>query len=118
MELIIIYLFVFYICFRVFNVQVVDVIVKMYTYETRRVVVTHSLGVTEGFKYRVSLYDLVFQGALLLSVGVLLRGSTHGGEVRDYLLRVLSFSGTRLTAVGLWSFVRSCGKDSMIYIEF
>lgn len=73
----------------------------MNTYETGGVVVTHSLGVTEGFKHRVSLDDLVLQRSLLLSVGVLLRRSTDGGEVRNYLLRVLSLSGTRLTAVEL-----------------
>lgn len=72
----------------------------LYTYETRRVVVTDGLGVTEGFKYGVSLDDLVFQRSLLLLGGVLLLGSTDGGEVRNYLLRVLSLSGTRLSAVG------------------
>lgn len=34
------------------------------TYESRRVVITDSLGVTKGFQYRVSLYDLIFQGTL------------------------------------------------------
>jgi len=34
------------------------------TYETRRVVVTGGLGVTVGFKYRVGLDDLIFQGTL------------------------------------------------------
>lgn len=43
--------------------------------------------------------DLVFQRSLLLLVGVLLLGGTDGGEVRNYLLRVLSLSGTRLSAV-------------------
>lgn len=36
----------------------------MNTYETGRVVVTHGLGVTEGFKYGVGLYDLVLKGPL------------------------------------------------------
>lgn len=70
-----------------------------YTYETRRVVVTDGLGVTEGFKHRVSLDDLIFQRSLLLLGRVLLLRSTDGGEVRNYLLRVFSLSGTRLTAV-------------------
>ena len=34
------------------------------TYETGRVVVTGGLGVTKGFKYRVSLHDLIFQVTL------------------------------------------------------
>lgn len=72
---------------------------KKYTYETGRVVVTHSLGVTKSFKNGVSLHDLVLKGSLLLRVRVLLGGSTDGGEVRDYLLRVFSLSGTRLSAV-------------------
>jgi hypothetical protein len=84
-----------------FNLKLLGVIAYVDTYETGRVVVTHSLGVTEGFKHRVSLYDLIFKRSLLLSGGVLLLGGTHGGEVRNYLLRVLSLSGTRLTAVEL-----------------
>lgn len=32
--------------------------------ESRRVIVTHSLGVTESLKHRVSLDDLIFQVAL------------------------------------------------------
>lgn len=68
------------------------------TYETGGVVVTDGLGVTKGFKYRVSLDDLVFQGAFLGGLLALLAGRAHGGEVRDYLLRVLSLTGTRLTA--------------------
>jgi len=35
------------------------------TYETGGVVVTHCLGVTEGFKYGIGLYDLIFKGTLL-----------------------------------------------------
>lgn len=86
-----------------------------HTYETRRVVVTDGLGVTEGFKHRVSLYDLVFKGALLLLVGVLLLGGTDGGEVRNYLLRVLSLSGTRLTAVGLKGFFLSFRDNRYVF---
>lgn len=74
-----------------------------YTYETWRVVITHGLGVTKGFKDRVSLYDLIFKGTLLaISSGLfssLLGRGTNGGEVRNYLLRVFSLSGSRLTAV-------------------
>lgn len=81
-----------------FNIEEKD------TYESGRVVVTHGLGVTEGFKNRVSLYDLVLKGALLLQRRVLLLRSTDGSEVRNYLLRVLSLSGTRLTAVELFDF--------------
>uniref|UniRef100_A0A2M4DMR2 Uncharacterized protein n=1 Tax=Anopheles darlingi TaxID=43151 RepID=A0A2M4DMR2_ANODA len=65
--------------------------------ETRRVIVTDGLGVTEGLKYGVSLDDLIFQGALLLSVLVLLARRANGGEVRNDLLGVLSLSGTRFT---------------------
>ena len=67
------------------------------TYETRRVIVTDGLGVTEGLKYGVSLDDLIFQRALLLGVLVLLARSANGGEVRNDLLGVLSLSGTRFT---------------------
>ena len=35
-----------------------------YTYESGRVVVTRSLGVTVSLKDRVGLHDLVFQGTL------------------------------------------------------
>lgn len=70
------------------------------TYETGRVIVTNCLGVTKGFKYRVSLYDLIFQSAFALLTWVRFLGaSTDGGEVRDYLFRVFSFSGTRLATV-------------------
>jgi hypothetical protein len=68
-------------------------------YETGRVIVTDGLGVTEGFKNGIGLYDLIFKISLL-DVGVfLLRRGADGGEVRDYLLRVLSLTGTRLATV-------------------
>lgn len=67
------------------------------TYETRGVVVTDGLGVTEGFQYGIGLYDLVLQGSLLLGAGVLLGRGTDGREVRDYLLRVLGLSGSRFS---------------------
>lgn len=69
------------------------------TYETRRVIVTDGLSVTKGFKYRVGLYDLIFQVTLLGLLLALLAWGTDGGEVRNYLLRVLSLTGTRLTTV-------------------
>lgn len=67
------------------------------TYETRRVIVTDGLGVTESFKNRVSLYDLIFKGALVLLGFILLGGGTNGGEVSNYLLGVFSLTSTRLT---------------------
>lgn len=67
------------------------------TYETRGVIVTHSLGVTEGLKHRVSLHNLIFQGALVLLRLILLARSADSGEVRNDLLRVLSLTSTRLT---------------------
>lgn len=68
-----------------------------FTYETGGVIVTHGLGVTESLKHRVSLHNLIFQGALVLLGLVLLGGSADSGEVRNDLLGVLSLSGTRLT---------------------
>lgn len=67
------------------------------TYETGGIVVTHGLGVTERFKHRVSLDDLVFEGPLLQFFFGFLARRADGGEVRDYLLRVLSLTSTRLT---------------------
>jgi hypothetical protein len=95
------------------------------TYETRRVVVTGGLGVTVGFKYRVGLDDLIFQGTLhwtriksqrvrlsraapfccgfylgQLLGGLLLAGATDFGQVGNDFLHVFSLSGTRFSAVG------------------
>jgi hypothetical protein len=68
------------------------------TYETRGVIVTDGLSVTEGFKYGIGLDDLIFKGSLgLFAFSWLLGGGTDGGEVGNNLLRVLSFSGTRFT---------------------
>lgn len=67
------------------------------TYETGGVVITHGLGVTEGFKHRVGLDDLIFKSSLLGFLLGLLARSTDGSEVRNYLLRVFSLAGTRLT---------------------
>ena len=66
--------------------------------ETRRVVVTDGLGVAERLQYRICLNDLILQRAFLLGwiVRFLGRGA-DGGEVRDYLLRVLGLPGSRLT---------------------
>lgn len=70
------------------------------TYETGGVVVTHSLGVTEGFKYGVSLHDLIFQVTLLGVRVILLAGGTDSGEVGNYLLRVFSLTSSRLSTGG------------------
>lgn len=69
------------------------------TYETRRVVITDGLSVTESFKNRIGLYDLIFKGTLILILGsfILLSGSANSGEVRNYFLRVFSLTSTRLT---------------------
>lgn len=69
----------------------------MWTYETGRVIVTHGLGVTEGFQDGIGLDDLILQVTLLHVGVVLLAGRTDGGEVRNDLLRVLSLSGSRLS---------------------
>lgn len=69
--------------------------------ESGRVIVTHGLGVTEGFQDGIGLDDLVLQRSLLLGgdlLVALLVGGTDGGEVRNYLLGVLSLSGTRLSS--------------------
>ena len=93
------------------------------TYETRRVIVTDGLGVTEGFQYRIRLHDLIFQTPLnkigntnedtqvdmvelywidtyfFLVVGSLLFFCTRtdGGEVRDYFFRILRLTSSRFT---------------------
>lgn len=69
------------------------------TYETRRIVITDGLGITERFQDRIGLDDLIFQRSFLLTrrVFAFLGRGTDGGKVRDYFLRVFSFSGTRFT---------------------
>lgn len=67
------------------------------TYETRRVVVTHGLGVTEGFQDGIGLDDLILQVTLLHVRVVLLARRTNGGEVRNDLLGVLSLSSSGLS---------------------
>lgn len=70
------------------------------TYETRRVIVTDGLSVTEGFKNGIGLHDLIFQTALRfrLRLFVFLGWCTDGGEVSNYFLRVLSLTSTRLSS--------------------
>lgn len=84
------------------------------TYEAGRVVISHGLSVTEGFKYRVSLDDLVLQSSfLLLSGGLFLFGArAYGGEVRDYLLRVLCLSCSGLASVGREKRFRSQSENT------
>ena len=70
--------------------------------ETRRVVVSDSLGITEGFQDRIGLDNLVFKGNLLLlrftvSSAFILAG-TDGGKVGNNLLCVLSLTGSRFTS--------------------
>lgn len=74
-----------------------DLKLSIDTYETRGVIVTHGLGVTEGLKHRIGLHNLIFQGALVLLRLILLARSANSGEVRNDLLRVLSLTSTRLT---------------------
>jgi hypothetical protein len=72
--------------------------------ESRRVIVSGGLGVTEGFEGRVGRDNLVFEGHVLGRLGTLAvagSGSTSGsdeGEVLDDLLGVDGLTGTRLTS--------------------
>ncbi|KZC14948.1 Cytochrome b5-related protein [Dufourea novaeangliae] len=64
-----------------------------------RIVITDGLGITERFQYGVCLYNLILQGTfLLIRLISFLSRSTDGSEVRNYFLRILSLSSTRLTS--------------------
>ena len=71
--------------------------------ETRRVVVTDSLGVTESFQDRVGLDDLVFEGdgfllGLIIGSSCLSLASTDGGEIGNNLLGVFGLTGSRFSS--------------------
>ena len=72
--------------------------------ESRRVIVSGGLGVTEGFESRVSRDDLVFKSHVLGTLGVSAvlgngsTGSSDKGEVLDDLLGVDGLTSTRLTS--------------------
>ena len=77
--------------------------------ETGRVVVTDSLGVTEGFQDRVGLDDLIFKSNSLFSsvssrlfagklISLFLLTSTNGGEVGNDLFGVFGLTGSRFTS--------------------
>lgn len=70
--------------------------------ESRRVIVSCGLGVTEGFEGRVSRDDLVFERHVLGTLGVSFAsgssGSSDKGEVLDDLLGVDGLTSTRLTS--------------------
>ena len=72
------------------------------TYKARRIVVSDSLGITPGLKYRVSLHNTVLKGPLLFNYGRIVTrtaASSHHSKVGNNFLCVLSFSSSRFTTV-------------------
>lgn len=67
------------------------------THETRRIVITDGLGIAVRLQHRIGLHHLILQTDLLL-FDTLLGRCTDRGKVRNYLLGVFSFSGSRFAS--------------------